>query len=75
MMEKVRKHFPDISHLVESTYGVEVVLNLGDTVILSSTGVHQDDPLASADFLGSPASGGDHRQGGPQPYRECLVLK
>ena len=52
MMGEVRKHLPDISYLPESIYGVEAVLNLGDTTILSTAGagVHQGDPLASLLF-------------------------
>ena len=49
-MVEVRKHFPDIAHWAESIYGVEAVLNLGDSTISSSAGVHQGDPLASLLF-------------------------
>ena len=50
MFEEVRRHMPDISHWVESIYSVEAVLNLGDSTISSTTGVHQGDPLASLLF-------------------------
>ena len=50
MMLEVRKHLPDIAYWVESVYGVEAVLNLGDSTILSEGGVHQGDPLASMIF-------------------------
>ena len=50
MMAEVRKHLPDIAYWVESMYGVEAFLNMGDISILSSAGVHQGDPLASLLF-------------------------
>ena len=50
MMVEVRKHLPDISYWVESIYGVEAVLNLGNSTISSTAGVHQGDPLASLLF-------------------------
>ena len=50
MIHEVRKTMPDIARWVESMYGVEALLNFGDSVIVSSCGVHQGDPLASSLF-------------------------
>ena len=49
-MTELRKHLPDISRWVESIDGVEAILNHGVSIISSSAGVHQGDPLASLLF-------------------------
>ena len=46
MMVEIRTHLSDISYWVESIYGAEDVLNMGDASILSSAWVHQGNPLA-----------------------------
>ena len=43
--QEVRRHFPDIAHWVESSYGSQAELLHGDDVILSCIGWQQGDPL------------------------------
>ena len=50
MFAAVRKHFPEASHWVEASYGVETILNFGEGTIRSSTGTQQGDPLSSLLF-------------------------
>ena len=45
--EEVRRHFPDLSRWVESSYGSQPELLHGDDVILSCLGWQQGDPLGS----------------------------
>ena len=48
--KEVEKHFPDCLAWVQTCYGVESELIFGDTIILSSVGFHQGDPLAGLLF-------------------------
>ena len=50
MFTEVRHRLPSIGPWVESCYGVASVLNFGGGSILSTTGVHQGDPLGSLLF-------------------------
>jgi hypothetical protein len=50
MMAEVRRHFPEISHWVESSYGTSSILVFGNQTITSTTGEHQGDPLAGLLF-------------------------
>ena len=43
-------HFPELRHWVTACYGVEAVLNFGNSKIISSVGFHQGDPLATLLF-------------------------
>lgn len=45
MFKEVRKHLPDLGPWVESCYGQSSILNFGDGSVISTTGVHQGDPL------------------------------
>ena len=50
MMAEVRKHMPELSHWVESSYGSSSHLNFGSNTIKSTTGEHQGDPLSGLLF-------------------------
>jgi hypothetical protein len=50
MMAEVRRHFPEVSAWVESSYGMASRLNFGSSTIFSTTGEHQGDPLAGLLF-------------------------
>ena len=45
MFGEVREHFPELARYIENSYGQASVLNYGSGSLLSSTGVHQGDPL------------------------------
>ena len=47
---EVERLFPDCFQWIQTSYGVEAELMFGDTVILSSKGFQQGDPLASLLF-------------------------
>ena len=48
--KEVLRLFPELAHWVASCYGVAAQLIFGDTVILSTRGFHQGDPLAALLF-------------------------
>ena len=50
IFEEVRSSFPQLAPWVEKAYGCQPNLNFGRAVLLSYTGVHQGDPLASLLF-------------------------
>ena len=47
---EINKQFPEMSHWVESTYGIKGMLVFGRDLIYSCTGFMQGDPLASLLF-------------------------
>ena len=48
--EEVKKHFPELSHLVANCYGVAAKLVYGDSIIHSTRGFHQGDVVATLLF-------------------------
>ena len=49
-LAEVNKFFPEVSHLVDSCYGVAAKVIYGDNVILSTCGFHQGDIVATILF-------------------------
>ena len=47
---EVQEHFPELSHIMASCYGIPARLLFGDEVIMSTTGFYQGDALASLFF-------------------------
>ena len=60
MFKEVRQHLPDLGPWVESCYGQSSILNFGDGSVISTTRVHQGDPLGTLLFsltLQNPGNG------------------
>ena len=45
MFGEVREYFPELARYIENSYGQASVLNFGAGSLLSTSGVHQGDPL------------------------------
>ena len=50
MFEEIRAHIPPLAAWMESCYGAQPILHLGDNQILSRCGVQQGDPLGPLGF-------------------------
>ena len=51
--EEMKRLFPELAHLVSSCYGTEAMLIYDNTIIISTRGFHQGDPLPSSWLAGN----------------------